>query len=497
MTVKFKVKAGKVAGHKTPLLVLFRGEADGGKISGDLAPAAESRIAALLPREQKEPGSGGGGELLLALPEGDGADRVLVLDLGQFRHMPLPEKLKTAAARAVQAAEKLHLGAVTLALDAPGGREALRSAVEGALLGAYRFEKYKGKKKEARPVTVELLLESGAQAEAKAVIARQEKISDAVAFARDLVNEPPSELVPEGLAAAARAMAGEEGLSVEVLDEKALVKNGYMGTYHVGRGSAHRPCMMILRYGARIKSPVHLVLVGKAITFDTGGISIKPAKDMWEMKGDMAGGAAVLGAMRAIARLRPAVRVTAIVPSAQNMIGRNALLPGDVIRAKNGKTVHIDNTDAEGRLILMDALIRAKEEGGTHVVDAATLTGSVVRALGTSVSGVFGTDQELVDRVIAAGRRTGEQLWQLPLVEEYRDMLKSDIADMDNSGRSPNAGAIVAALFLREFVDPSLKWAHLDIAGTFLTNKTWRYFRPGATGFGVRTFVELAEDLAR
>lgn len=495
MAIRFKVKAGSAAGHKTPLLAVIRPEGKGEALHGALGEAIEAQLARL-ERRRKANGGDGEAETLLALPDGAGAESLLVLELDQIRHMPAGEKLRTAAAKAVRAAERVKAATVTIALDGPAGAAAAGAVAEGCLLGGYRFEKYKSKKNGDKPLTVELLVASRAQARVKEAIARAEKIAAGVSLARDLVNEPPSELVPGDLAAAARAMAREEGLQVEVLDEKALIKNGYMGTVTVGRASAHRPCMMILRYGQKIKSPVHLVLVGKAITFDTGGICIKPAKDMWEMKGDMAGGGAVIGAMKAIARLRPDIRVTAIVPSAQNAIGRDALLPGDIIRAKNGKTVHVDNTDAEGRLILMDALIRAKEEGATHVVDAATLTGSVVRALGPALAGIFGTDQELVDQVIAAGRAVGEDYWQLPLVDEYRDMLKSDIGDLDNSGRSPNAGSIVAALFLREFVDPSLKWAHLDIAGPFLLTKPWRYFRPGGTGFGVRTFVELAERLA-
>jgi leucyl aminopeptidase len=214
------------------------------------------------------------------------------------------------------------------------------------------------------------------------------------------------------------------------------------------------------------------------------------------MKGDMAGGAAVLGAMMAIARLKPAIRITAVVPSVINAIDSRAILPGDIIKSRSGKTVHVDNTDAEGRLILMDALDRAQDEGATHVIDAATLTGSIVRALGVNVTGVFGNDQELVDAIRAAGSKVGEEFWQMPLVDEYRAQLDHTIADMDNVGKGPNGGSITAALFLREFIRPETKWAHLDIAGTSMADKDWKYFAKGATAVGVRTFVELAEQYA-
>jgi leucyl aminopeptidase len=235
--------------------------------------------------------------------------------------------------------------------------------------------------------------------------------------------------------------------------------------------------------------------VGKGVTFDTGGISIKPASDMWRMKGDMAGSAAVLGAMLVIARLRPAVPVTMLVPSALNAVDAHSILPGDVLRARNGKTVMVDNTDAEGRLILMDALYEAGESGATHCVDIATLTGACSRALGPAVSGLFANDDDLAELLTAQGRLYGEEFWRLPLVEEYLPMLKNDTADLNNIGNNGTAGAIIAALFLKEFVKPGQKWAHLDIAGTGLPSKPRKGMPPGATGVGVRTLASLARAL--
>lgn len=365
-------------------------------------------------------------------------------------------------------------------------------------MGEYRFRKYKGQVDEEeipRQKTVELAAAAKDVQKMKSLVAWSQTVSDSVNACRDLVNEPGAALTPLVLAEAARRICRQSRLQCEVLDEKALRRGGYEGICSVGKASASRPCMMIMRYRPRKKSKVHLVLAGKAVTFDTGGYCLKPGKDMWEMKGDMAGGAAVLFAMQLIARTRPMIQVTGIVPSAQNEIGRDAMLPGDILRAKNGKTVHVTNTDAEGRLLLMDAFAKAKEEGATHLVDIATLTGSVVSALGTSLSGILGNDSELIRAIQQSGEPAGEDYFELPLVEEYRDSLQSDFADLDNSGKSRYAGAITAALFLREFVDPSIKWAHLDVAGTSFADKTWKYYAPGATGVGVRTFAELATRL--
>jgi leucyl aminopeptidase len=234
--------------------------------------------------------------------------------------------------------------------------------------------------------------------------------------------------------------------------------------------------------------------LGKGITFDTGGICLKPGKDMWQMKADMAGAAAVLGTMRALVKLRPRIRVTGIVATAHNAIGPDATHPGDIFVAKNGKSVMVDNTDAEGRLVLTDALARAGEEGATHAIDLATLTGSCQRALGHAMTGLFSNDGDLSARILAAGERVGEGFWPLPLVEDYREMLDSPIADVNNISSSPNGGAITAALFLREFVPQDMHWAHLDIAGSALLDKDWKYYKRGATGVGVRTLVELCTE---
>jgi leucyl aminopeptidase len=249
--------------------------------------------------------------------------------------------------------------------------------------------------------------------------------------------------------------------------------------------------MIRLTYKGR-KSRHHLAFVGKGITFDTGGISLKPAEKMWEMKGDMAGGAAVLFAMKAIAQLRPEVQVTGIVTTAENFPDSNAQRPGDIFYAKNGKSIMVDNTDAEGRLVLTDGLYLAGESKATHILDIATLTGAVVRALGTHIAGVMGNDPTLIRAVIESGRNHGESFWELPLPEEYKEMLKTPCADLNNVG-GPVAGALTAGLFLQEFIPENAGWAHLDIAGPFIQEKDWKYYEAGGTAFGLKTLVDVAE----
>jgi len=330
-------------------------------------------------------------------------------------------------------------------------------------------------------------------ADAEARKARYAWVSENVNLARTLMNEPASALSPADIADRALEMARELDLEVEVLDAAALEARGYHGHLRVGSGSANPPRMVIVRHVPEQASDVTLALVGKGITFDSGGISLKPGDHMWEMKGDMGGAAAVFGAIRAVGRLRPPVKVVAILCCAENMPDANAQRPGDIFTAPNGKSVMVDNTDAEGRLVLIDGLTRAGEEGATHVVDIATLTGAVVRALGSSVAGILGTSSELVRRIIRSGSNHGETFWELPLVEEYKESLKTPYADLNNISSPGHPGAITAALFLREFVPEGVEWAHLDVAGPMFRDRDWKYYGPGALGFGVKTLVDLCE----
>jgi leucyl aminopeptidase len=324
-----------------------------------------------------------------------------------------------------------------------------------------------------------------------AAVARGRILGECSNLARELANEPGNVLPPREFARRATALASEVGVKTEILDETQIEKLGMGLLLGVARGSAEPPRVMVFRYdppGAP-QTPV-LGLVGKGITFDTGGISIKPAEKMEQMKDDMAGGAAVACAMRAIALLKAPMRVIGIVPTAENMPGGKAIRPGDVLKAASGKTVEVINTDAEGRLILCDGKWYARQLGATHLVDVATLTGAVVVALGKVTSGIFGTPDQWVERVRAVANRSGDRAWPLPLFDEYKDQIKSDIADIMNTGGRA-AGAITAAMFLKEFAGDR-PWAHLDIAGTAWVEEAKPYLPKGPSGVAVRTLANLA-----
>ncbi|MBK5257879.1 MAG: leucyl aminopeptidase [Vicinamibacteria bacterium] len=429
------------------------------------------------------------------LIQNQGARTIVVFSSTHIRGLNTWETVKTVMAKALRLARDLGLPRVAAFFNHQDAAPLIGKAVEGAVLGAYTFDQHRVEKERffKEKLALEIVVHPDHQADAEARKARYAWVSENVNLARDLINEPANVVTPQVLAERAQQIAIETGLQCEVLDETALKAKGYRGLLHVGAGSATPPRMVILRHIPRQSSAETIALVGKGLTFDSGGISIKSADKMWEMKGDMAGAAAVLAAMRTIGRLQPSVRVIGILCCAENMPGNSANRPGDIFMAKNGKSVMVDNTDAEGRLVLSDGLARAGEEGATHVVDVATLTGAVVRALGPSVAGILGSNPELVRRVIAAGESHGEAFWELPLIEEYRDSLKTSYADINNIASGGVAGAITAALFLREFVPEGAAWAHLDIAGPMFRDRDWRYYEAGALGFGVKTLVHLVE----
>ncbi len=434
-------------------------------------------------------------EYYATLPEGAPAKAVVVYWSPQIKSFNLWENVKTFAARALRLARDYRMPQVALVLNTGEAAPLVGKAVEGAVIGSYVFDRYRQEKDEffAKEASLTLLTHPDHQADAEARRARYLWVSENVNRARDLINEPANVVSPERIAALASEIARELELEIELLDPTALQAKGYQGILRVGSGSANPGRMIVLRHAPRKPSKEVIALVGKGITFDSGGISLKPGDKMWEMKGDMAGAAAVLYAMRALGKIRPDVKVIGILCCAENMPDATAQRPGDIFVAKNGKSVMVDNTDAEGRLVLTDGLARAGEEGATHVVDIATLTGAVVRALGPSVAGVMGTDAGLVKRVIRSGEHHGEPFWELPLVEEYRDSLKTPYADLNNIAAGGLAGAITAGLFLREFVPQGTAWAHLDIAGPMFKEKEWKYFDAGAIGFGVKTLVDQCE----
>lgn len=364
-----------------------------------------------------------------------------------------------------------------------------QAAVEGVLLGLFEPDMYKTENKEERRIDELILLAAAAGSEDALAqgVERGRIIGEAVNFARELSNEPSSTLTPTELAERSKETATRFGLDIDILDEARMKELGMGALLGVARGSDEPAKMIILRHMGNEDDSDVIAIVGKGITFDSGGISIKPAEGMEKMKYDMSGAAATLAAMRAIAQLKPRANVIGVMPTAENMPSGRAYKPGDVLRAMSGKTIEVINTDAEGRLILADAISYARKLGATKIIDLATLTGAVSIALGTINVAILGNDQLFVDEVRGAAREVGERFWQLPMDKDYREMIKSDIADIKNSsGR--NAGTITAAYFLREFAEDT-PWVHLDIAGTAWENDRKPYMAKGPTGVAIRTLI--------
>ncbi len=427
-----------------------------------------------------------------------GAARVVLVGLGS-RAKFTAEILRLGIGRAAKAA--MRVKAKSMAILMPSARDAestLRAIVEGVGLGVYRYEKWRTTNKDDKNgATVEkliLLLGEGQKKDKAwdAVLELGQRVADATNFARDLVNEPAGTMTPTILADEAKRLAKESGLSIEIGDRKKI-ESLKMGMFlGVARGSVEEPKLIQLSYvpkdaAAAKRAPI--CLVGKAITFDSGGLSLKPSDSMMDMKTDMAGSAAVLGAMKVVAHLKPPFPVHAFMGACENMPSGNAYRLGDVLVSRLGKTVEITNTDAEGRLVLGDVLTLAAEQKPALMVDLATLTGACMIALGNYIAGAFGDDDSLMRNVLVSARQAGEEMWRLPIADLQKDALKSDIADMKNSGERW-AGAINASIFLKEFVGET-PWVHIDIAGPSQSPKERGYYAKGATGFGVRTLVEL------
>jgi len=431
---------------------------------------------------------------LLHFPAGIAAERVLVVGAGKR------DKFTTAELRRLAGTALRYLKSRSVKRLAFFVREDDRNAAsaqavtEGLLIADFESDKYKTEKKNDKEIESALLagFASAPAAEIEASIARGRTMALSQNFTRDLVNEPSNHLTPSMLADRAAAMAREAGLAVDILDGKRITDLKMGAILSVAQGSAEPPRVIVVTYTppeTRSGAPV-IGLVGKAITFDTGGISIKPAEGMEKMKYDMAGGATMLGVMRAIAALKPAVKVIAVVPATENMPGGRAQKPGDVQIAMSGKSIEVLNTDAEGRLVLADGIAYAKQLGCTHLVDAATLTGAIVVALANVNVGVFGNDQAFTDRLLASARATGEKMWPMPVDDDYREMIKSSIADIQNISNFKGGGASTAAAFLREFAQ-DMPWVHLDIAGTAWLDDAKPWAAKGASGVAVRTLVDL------
>ena len=434
----------------------------------------------------------------------------IFVDAAKERGLSSLDHLRMAAYRLAKKASKRQIPVVSIML-ADAAPEQFKSILHGLHYADYKFDAYKSKQKDAFQVTFEIV--AGEQVAEFKKIAEVAAIENkAIVLTKNLINTSASDLTPAEFVENANTIAKfTPGLSIKVRNMKQLEKEGFMGHVTVGKGSSHEPYMITLSYdgsksarGAKAAgksanknvrtSADHLVFVGKGLTFDTGGLCLKPPKSMPEMISDMSGAATVLAAIQAIATLELPIKVSAVCCLAENAIGNKSVLPGDIFTAKNGKTVMVDNTDAEGRLVLSDGLAEAGLIGATHIVDLATLTGAMVRALGYAVAGFFCNDDALALNVINCGEACCEKFWSMPLEEEYADALKDHFADLKNTGS--DAGAIAAALFLQEFVPENTAWAHWDIAGTAFVSKSWKYTDFGATGFGVQTLIELARRMS-
>ncbi|QDR80589.1 leucyl aminopeptidase [Sporomusa termitida] len=484
----------------TLIITLFEG--DKGLPAGSTASLADRALNGHINRIiQGLPAAGKYGETTVIYTLGMiSAERIILLGAGKKADFTL-EKARALMAIALRKANKLRAKRVAASIsDIVGSgvadsRAMAQGVVEGAIMGLYQFKCYKSGNNDVHNIEQLLIVEAGAGnitainkgAELGKIVAAS------VNYARDLINHPAQYMTPAKMARQAEKLARQYGLEISLLEQEDMQQQGMGALLAVARGSSEPPKLIVLKYMGDPASQEIIAYVGKGITFDSGGISIKPSQNMDEMKRDMAGGGAVIGAMMAIGQLKPKVNIVAVVPCTENMPSGSAYRPGDIITSMSGKTIEVLNTDAEGRLILADAVSYAKKIGATKIIDLATLTGACVVGLGTVYSGVITNDSEWCRRIMAAARQAGEKMWELPNDEEYLEQIKSSIADLKNSGGRA-AGTITAGLFIGQFADPT-PWVHIDIAGTSDADKTKGYNLKGGTGAGVRTLIQLATHL--
>ncbi len=484
--------------HSTPCDLLALPILEPGALEGDAAEVDRAVGGRLKEMAREEGFTGKPGRTVLLYSPDAPAHRVLLVGIGSD---PAPERLRRYAAVAIRRAREVHAARVGL-LTRPSGPageapadERVRAVTEGAGLGAYRFDRYRKAEDETQVQEVLVLSRDGDRSTLSRAVRTAEVAVEATCRARDLVNEPANVMTPTALAEVAREIAERGGLAHRVIDLDAARAMG-MGLFAaVAAGSAEPPKFIVLEYRPETPrgasgSPRTVALVGKGITFDSGGLSIKSGNEMKTMKGDMAGAAAVVTTMGALRDLAVPVRVLGIAAATENMINGRATRPGDIVRGLGGKTVEITNTDAEGRLVLADALAYAVRAGADEIIDLATLTGACIVGLGMQTAGLMGNDQPLMDRLLRAAALAGEQLWQLPLYDEFLEAMRGEISDLKNSATGRAGGAERGAAFLREFVG-TIPWAHLDIAGpAFAEDKSGPpYVASGGTGYGVRTLL--------
>ena len=497
--MEIKVITGDIVqiGADAIVVNLFEGEGQLGGAAAAVDKALDGVISSLISKGEIK---GKFGEIgivhtLGKLPAG----MVAVAGLGKRQGFGV-DKIRGVTGEFCRSLRKLNCRKVATIVHGAGvggiePEDSAEAIAEGSLLGLYNFSQYK--KPEYEDIEEMLIVEKEGS---KLPILEQgvckgRVMAEATNLARDMVNEPSNSMTPTRMADIAKEIADKYDLRFRIFSAEDMEMMGMGALLGVARGSSQVPKLITLSYKGDDSTEGAMGFIGKGVTFDSGGISIKPSEGMGEMKDDMAGAAAVMAALNAIVQLKPKVNVTVIIPATENLPSGTALKPGDVLKAMNGKTIEVISTDAEGRLILADALSYAVKHGLSPLIDLATLTGACCVALGTLYSGVFGNDQGLADKVLRAADRTGERLWQMPLPEEYKEQNKSEIADVKNTGNR-YGGAITAALFLAEFVD-NTPWVHVDIAGTASSSKESGYIVKGATGVGVRTLVELALSLAK
>ncbi len=428
------------------------------------------------------------------------AERVVVAGLGKPEELSL-DKLRGVMATSCRLLRGKNVESIATVVQGAGvagitGAGSAQALTEGALLGVYTFRRHKTNEAEHGEIKLLNIVEADAEnvGGVEQAIDKGRILAEATNLARDMVNEPANYMTPTDMAEMAARLAGSYGLEVNVLERDQMKKLGMGAFLGVAQESQQPPRFITLNYKGSGSAETDIALIGKGVTFDSGGISIKPSDGMGDMKGDMAGGAAVIAAMGAIAQLKPRINVLAIVAATENLPGGNALKPGDILTAMGGKTIEIISTDAEGRLTLADGLGFARQQGAKLLVDVATLTGAIRVALGDACSGAFSNNQELLDKVIAAGAEAGERIWQMPMYDDYKEQNKSEVADIKNTG-GRLAGSSTAAQFLAEFAGDT-HWVHLDIAGTSMSEKEKNYLVKGATGVPVRTLVNLVLSLA-
>jgi len=497
--LEIKVIAGDIAQIEADAIVvnIFEGVEQPSGATAAVDKALDGVISSLISRGEIK---GKSGEVSIVHTFGKlPAGIITIAGLGKRQDFNV-DKIRGITGEFCRALRKLNCHKIATILHGAGigGVELEASAeaiTEGALLGLYSFTKYKKPEYEDVEEMLIVVREKEKIPILESAVDKGKVVAEATSLARDMVNEPANYMTPSQMAEAAKEIASKYNLEFKVFDREDMEAMGMGALLGVAKGSNQPPKLITLAYKGDERSEKALGFLGKGITFDSGGISIKLSEGMGEMKDDMAGAAAVMTALGAIAQLKPKINVTAIIPTTENLPSGTALKPGDVLKAMNGKTIEVISTDAEGRLILADALSYAQKLGLSPLIDLATLTGACRVALGTLYSGLFGNNQDLVDKVIRAAERAGEKMWQMPMPEEYKEQNKSEIADVKNTGNR-YGGAITAALFLAEFV-ANTPWVHIDIAGTAYLTKESRYIIKGATGVGVRTLVELALSEAK